>query len=247
MTQRRQRGFALLIVLATAALLALIGTRITATGRAEAQLARNLRDAAMAEAAAEGGIAEAMFYLQAPAAQAWSPDGRPHRFAIGEASVEVRLESETGKLNPNTAPVAVLVAVLHRVGVPEPLASGLASAIFDGHAPGRQGIGREYESLGDLAHVAGMTPEILAALRPVLSIYNDTGIDARYAVPALRAALAEAALGFDPPDVARAAVAITATATLANGARATRRSIIRPRSAGEGAPFRILAWENPNG
>jgi len=41
----RQRGFALLIVLWSMALLALLLTQVTATGRSETQLADNLRRA----------------------------------------------------------------------------------------------------------------------------------------------------------------------------------------------------------
>ena len=45
----RQRGFALLIVLWTLALLALLGTQLLTTGRQDTQLARNLLDAATLE------------------------------------------------------------------------------------------------------------------------------------------------------------------------------------------------------
>ena len=44
---RHQRGFALLLVLWAMVLLSLIGARIAACGRAEAQLAANVRDAAV--------------------------------------------------------------------------------------------------------------------------------------------------------------------------------------------------------
>ena len=43
---RRQEGFALLIVLWTLGLLALLGTQLLATSRQDAQIARNLRDTA---------------------------------------------------------------------------------------------------------------------------------------------------------------------------------------------------------
>ena len=49
-----QRGIVLLVVLGVMALLALIGTRLTSTGRVETQIARNALAAAMAEAAEIG-------------------------------------------------------------------------------------------------------------------------------------------------------------------------------------------------
>ena len=58
-----QRGFALLIVLWTLPLLALLGTQLLATSRQDTQLARNLLDAAVLEAAAKarcsGGLQRA--------------------------------------------------------------------------------------------------------------------------------------------------------------------------------------------
>src|SRR5215831_8873131 len=71
----RQRGFALLIVLWSMALLALIGTRITAAGRAGAQLATNLRASAIAEAAADGAVFEALFHFMDSSDGHWPVDG----------------------------------------------------------------------------------------------------------------------------------------------------------------------------
>jgi len=71
----RQRGFALLIVLWSMALLALIGTRITAAGHVEAQLATNLRANAIAEAAADGAVFEALFHFMDGSAGHWPAAG----------------------------------------------------------------------------------------------------------------------------------------------------------------------------
>jgi general secretion pathway protein K len=51
-----QRGFALLIVLWTMVLLALLVAQFTTTGRTEVQVATNLRANAATEAAADGAI-----------------------------------------------------------------------------------------------------------------------------------------------------------------------------------------------
>ncbi len=265
MTVRRQRGFAVLLVMSMAALLALLGTKLTAAGRTEAQIARNLRDAAEAEAAADGAIAEALFHLQATGPQGWGVDGRVHRFQVGAAAVEVRLESETGRLNPNTAPVAVLASLLRQIGLAPDAAGKLAGAIFDWHTQGSLSVaggtkeaayraagrtngptGRPFETVGELELVLGMTPQILARLRPLLSVYNEAGVDARFASPELRTALSAAGLGFDTPDPTNTVLAATAIALLPSGARATRRAVIQPRRSGDGTPFRILTWENPD-
>ena len=59
----RQRGFALLIVLWTVAFLALLGTQIVAAGRSDTQLADNLRQEAVLEAAAVGAIQDVTFLI----------------------------------------------------------------------------------------------------------------------------------------------------------------------------------------
>ena len=112
------RGFALLLVLWTMVLLALIATRIAAAGRAEAQLAANLRDAAVAQAAADGAVQEVVFHLLAEGDQRWAPSGR-HRVALAGAAVEVGIEDLAGRVNPNTASPELLRALLE-LGFVEP-------------------------------------------------------------------------------------------------------------------------------
>ncbi len=261
----RQRGFALLVVLSTAALLALIGTRLTATGRTEMQIARNITAAAVAEAAADGGVAEAIYHLLAPPAQAWQPDGRPYRVGLGTAALEIRITSETGKLNPNTAPLALLAGLFRRIGLQPPEAERLAGAVFDWHTPGSLSstggdkvaayraagrtdgpTGRPFEILDEMQAVLGMTPAILAALRPALSVYNAAGIDVRYAPPALRAALAELTMGFDTPPARAIAVTIDIRAEVPGG-RATRRAVVQLTETDPSRPYRVLTWESIDG
>jgi len=57
------RGVALLVVLWTLALLALIGTQLVGAGRGELLLARNLIDAASVQAATDGGVVAPPFNL----------------------------------------------------------------------------------------------------------------------------------------------------------------------------------------
>jgi general secretion pathway protein K len=59
----RQGGFALLIVLWTMVLLALLVAQFTTTGRNEVQVAANLRANAVTEAAADGALFEAIMRL----------------------------------------------------------------------------------------------------------------------------------------------------------------------------------------
>lgn len=65
MKPNRERGFALLIVLWSMALLALMITTVLANGRTAITLAGNVRDAAAADARADGAINEALFHALA--------------------------------------------------------------------------------------------------------------------------------------------------------------------------------------
>ncbi|WP_431267089.1 general secretion pathway protein GspK [Dankookia sp. P2] len=263
----REGGFALLLVLWSLALLALIGTQVAATGRAEALLAANLRTAAMAEAAADGAVHQAVFHLLAPPGQRWPADGLAREVALpGSATALLRVESEQGKLNPNLASAPVLAALLQQLGAEPRAATGLAAAILDWRSAGlrpRPGgakepqyraagrdygpPGRPFESIAELGLVLGMTPALLARLSPFLSIHQ--GRSPTPALPprrccALRTAQgAEEELAADPD--AAPVVAITAAVALPGGARFARRAVVRLGPGGRGRGWQVLEWGVP--
>jgi hypothetical protein len=72
-----QGGFALIIVLWTAALLSLLMTQIEQAGQNETRRVLNLRRAAALQAEADGAVAVAAFHLLGPA-HSWSADGQSH-------------------------------------------------------------------------------------------------------------------------------------------------------------------------
>jgi general secretion pathway protein K len=126
----RQRGFALLIVLWTMGLLALLVAQFTATGRGEVQMAANLRANAVTEAAADGAVHEAILRLLQ---DKWSPDGRLRAIRVGTADVEVRIKDEEWKVNPNDAKLPVLQALFGHLCVEPhwrmPLSTGTRPAL----------------------------------------------------------------------------------------------------------------------
>jgi general secretion pathway protein K len=203
-----QRGFALLIVLWTLAFLSLIGAALVATSRQDTQRARNMVDAAAAEAAADGAVQQAIYALLDPSARRWRPDGTTHVIRSGQTRIEVRIENESSKVNPNFAPVELMQALMVDLGVGASTAARLAAAIADWRTQGEQPLplgakapqyaaaGRDYappgasfESLDELGAVLGMTPELLALLRPHLTLYSDSDPDGSTTDPAVAAAL----------------------------------------------------------
>ncbi len=265
----RQKGFALLLVLWTMVLLALIATRMAATGRTGTQLASNMRNEAITQEAANGAIQEAVFHLMAGGDQHWAPSGR-HRIAIAGAQVEVRLENLAGRVNPNAASPELMRALLMTLGVDQQRATALADAIADWRMPGRRarphgakaaeyraaGLdyappGTPFRSLDELGGVLGMNPDLLALLRPHLTLWWDDDPDPAFADPVVLAALRavegeETGSGGGQP-AAVLAVGLTAEAAGPGGSRFARYAAVEiAPSARGGNSWRLLDWGTPD-
>ncbi|MDQ2804606.1 MAG: type II secretion system protein GspK [Pseudomonadota bacterium] len=203
--RRDERGFVLVIVLFSLVLLALIIAELGAAGRQESNLADNLRRGAVLGAAADGAVHEAIFHLLAAGGDHWAADGGPHAIAVPGGQALVRILSEAGKINPNTARPELLVALLREAGVPGPQAVSLTTAIVAWRTPPRQApstaddyhrAGLDYappqapfESVRELGDVLGMTPLILQRLLPHLSLYNQGDPDPQAADPVVLRAI----------------------------------------------------------
>jgi general secretion pathway protein K len=208
----RQTGFALLIVLWTVGFLALLGTRIVSAGRSDTQLADNLKQDAVLTAAADGAVAEVMFRMLAAHDPEYRPDGGVHTLRIGPTPVLVRIDSESDRVNLNTASGVLLRALIIQAGGAPSVADRLAAAILDWRTSGtspRQGgakaaeyraAGRAYGPPGspfrhveELADVLGMTPDLLARMAPHLTVLTDSDPDMSTRDPMVARALTDAA------------------------------------------------------
>src|SRR5215468_3967529 len=135
---RRNDGFALIIVLWTLVLIAFIVAHVTANGRTEVRIANNMVANAEAQAAADGAIYEAIFNLSDPQPeQRWPVDGNARELPIGHSRVTLRLEDEAWWINPDSASPALLEALLRITGSDPESARRLANAIGEwvGSAP----------------------------------------------------------------------------------------------------------------
>lgn len=259
MIRQRQAGFALLIVLWALVLLSFIVTQMLSAGRSEAQRAGNLRQAALAEAVADGAVQDALFHLAAGGAQAWAPRGA-HVLRIGRGVAEVAIDDLSGKVNPNTAGLQLLSALFGQCGAPGPLGVQLARAVMAWRGAPPEGgdpdaayraAGLPYAPPGmpmqapdEMGLVAGVTPGLMACLAPHLSLLQD-GQPGLHGTDALvnRAVAAAVQAGDTPeePEAASGAVRITAVATV-DGGRFVRRADARIGGVTGGRPFRILNW-----
>src|SRR5260370_18521673 len=120
-------GFALIIVLWTLVLISFLCAKITGRGSTEIRTASNLVANGVASAAADGAIYEAIFNLSDPRPEErWPVDGMAREIIIGDSRVNLRLEDEAWRINPNLASPALLEALLRVTGSAAALARSLA-------------------------------------------------------------------------------------------------------------------------
>jgi len=263
-----RRGFALLIVLWTLVLLSLLVTHLSATGRSEARIASNYASNAQAEAQADGAVFEAAFHV---INGEWAPDGKDRQLQLAKGVVGLRLLSESGKVNPNIASTDLMASLLRVLGEDPGQASALASAIADWREPGDQprpdgakapqyraaGLdhgppGSPFESLDELGRVLGMTPQLLAALRPHLTLFQFGDPDPSIADPVVLQAMkqmpGQVGQPIFPPGLTAGlqTMTIIAEAHSNSGGLFTRRAVLRVGPAFERG-FQILVWDGPGG
>jgi general secretion pathway protein K len=218
----RQRGFALLIVLWTVGFLALLGTQILAASRSDTQLADNLKQEAVLEAAAEGAVQNVIFSMQAARDPRFRADGVVRPTRVGRTTVLVRVNNEGDRVNLNTASAVLLRSLIIEVGGAPGLADHLAAAILDwrtsginarqggAKAPDYQAAGRAYgppgtpfQSVDELADILGMTPDLFARLNPHLTVLTDGDPDMSTRDPIVARALTDAAGAADDSGTAQ--------------------------------------------
>ncbi len=255
---RSQRGFALLIVLWTLGLLSLLIAGLAATGRSATSVAGNVRDSAIVEAAADGAVRQAIFQLRLGA---WPAAGQGHRVVVGQATVDVTMESQQGRINPNLGSPATLAALFGRVGVDPARAFSLAREITDWRSTSPVSVagglkveryrranlpygppGGPFISVDELGLVPGMSADMLARLRPYVSVYQRGDAGGTADAPLSGEAADDTAT---PSPTQDAIVRIRATAVLADGARFERDATVRLATqvnAGE-PPWQVLDWD----
>jgi general secretion pathway protein K len=269
---RRNGGFALIIVLWTLVLIGFIVAHLTASGRTEIRIAGNLVANSASQAAADGAIFEAIFNLSDPQPeQRWPADGTSRQIIVGSSRVILRVEDEASWINPSTASPVLLEALLQVTGSDPDAARRIATAISEwvGSATvarpqealvaDYRAAGLDYgppsgpfETVGELGRVLGVTPAVLMAIRPHLTLFGPPEPNPATTDPVVAAALAlTVTIGSlptgqpavqpsqTPPD--NLMVRITALASGPDNARVTRTAVVR---TGATLPqgYAVLAW-----
>jgi general secretion pathway protein K len=212
---RGQRGIALILVLWLTVLLTVIAAGFAYSMRTEGLAARNAVALGQMRALADGAIARVAFELMRPRTpvDTWAADGAVHYWGEGGALIAANAVDESGKIDLNAAPDALLKNLFQvTAGVDADSAARLVDAIGDwkdadevkrpqgAEAPEYQAAGLSYkpanapfETVAELQRVLGMTPALYAAVADSLTVFSrQPGVNSAYASRATLLALPNA-------------------------------------------------------
>ncbi len=192
--------------------LAALAASFSTSTRTQVNLARNLVEAARAEAIADAGVARAAAGLVAPLDQGgMRADGTVYAWQFAGGEARFSMTDEGGKIDLNMASRTLLRDLLSVIGVDRRQAETLAGAIlayrggadgdeqFDANADVANGAAEfpdesrmtPFALVDELQQVPGMTGDIYQRLAPALTIYSgQPSPDDNAALPEVRAALA---------------------------------------------------------
>ncbi|WP_419730944.1 general secretion pathway protein GspK [Lichenicola sp.] len=208
MRGRRDRGFALLIVLWTLVLVSLLVSAIAASGSGRTRQAADLERNAQLQAEADGAVDEAVFHVIDASKAHWPANGSTHLVRRGGTVLSIRIENQAGKVNPNRASLDLLAALFQAIGLDSRSAVTIATRMIVWRFPTAQPVGQSappaqaaggrdylppnapFESISELGLVDGITPALLARLEPHISLYHDNDPDPAFADPVVRQAIA---------------------------------------------------------
>lgn len=266
----RQRGAALLLVMWVVLLLAGLVAGYAMASRIESMQGNGVARGLVAGEAARAGVEYAASrMLDADPARRWAADGRAYRFEFDGIPVEVSVRDESGKIDLNLAPHALLARLLEQLGEPAKPAARMAGAILDwrdvdalvqpaggaedadyraaGLAWGAKDA--PFETVAEVEQVLGMRPSLYAAVAPHLTVHAFVETpDPRFADAIVLAALGvEPPVAPDPraaPAVGSGTYSIHSRARLPEGRRAHLSVVLRMGGSGlPGSTYTTLQWQ----
>ena len=146
-----------------------------------------------ARLAAEAGLNMAVLGLQDPEdEERWVPDGRPYEILFDDATIEIMVTDERGKVNINSANEETLIRLFVSNGLDDAQAEQLAAAVLDwtdedelvrpsgaeegeytsaGYQVGP--ANREFIMVEELLQVLGLPWEVYQKMEPGLTVWSD--------------------------------------------------------------------------
>ena len=177
----RQQGVALVIVIWTMALLALLMVGFLSNVRSQLSIARNDYEQAQARALAEAGISLAILGALEPDPDArWRLDGTVQTLAFAGGIIRASVQNEAGKIDLNRAPEPLLAGLFRTVGVAKAQSAALLQSIARWKAgrleawaaAGAATSAEPFLAVEELRSVPGMSPEIFDRVAPFVTVHS---------------------------------------------------------------------------
>ncbi|MFD1623983.1 type II secretion system protein GspK [Azospirillum griseum] len=180
---RRQGGFALVLVLGTLVLIAALALALAQTSRLEVRRTANMAAAAKARALLDAGVALAVFDADRPLrARRFRPAGPPVRVALGDATLDIRLFEEWGRVDLNRSNPLLLRGLIAAAGEDGDTARAIADTVAARRGDTMATRAREddqprrpFLSVAELAGVPGVTPDLMRRLWDEVTVDGGPG------------------------------------------------------------------------
>jgi general secretion pathway protein K len=191
----RDSGFALVVAVASLAVMALLALTIIEASRGSTRSARAELDRAQLSAAADAGVVLAVQGLaQASAARRWQADGRLREVEFAGATLEIRIEAELGKVPLNKISDDQVQALLAEFGLQGAELDDARDAFldwrdsdFDPRPRGRENDDYAQDSIkprdgplrsnGELAAIPAIGPQLAARMDPFVTVFAPESAD----------------------------------------------------------------------
>ena len=207
---RQQRGMVLLLVLVVMALLSALLSEFAFSTLVDLRLAETFRDRSRAYYLARGGIRAGQMILREDQNNYDGPDEMwgqgVANFPVGEGFLTIDITDQDGRLainslvvgnNPQSVQKERFLRLFEILEFPdtddqEYVQDGLLGAESNEYLsqdPGYSARNGPLRSLEELSLVRGFTPEVVAQLKPHVTIYGDSGVNLNTATPEVIATL----------------------------------------------------------
>ncbi|WP_137391661.1 type II secretion system protein GspK [Rhodoligotrophos defluvii] len=188
-TTRRDGGIALLAVLWTILLVAILAGMVLRTSSTDLRLAANVRDLTSLRLLADGAVevAGTNAILARCAGELWRCDGTVYGWREGPSEIRVRITREAERIDVNGAPPELLARLIVAAGVdvadPSQIATGIIALRSESSetASAQTGVpGRPRISFtGELLRVPGMTGDLFRRIQPAITVFGGQAVPAR--------------------------------------------------------------------
>ena len=238
---KRQRGVALLLVLWVLALLSILLGGLAGWVQLQTRQAAYHRQHAQALLAAEAGVNLAVQGLLDPLQrQQWVADGRERALSFAGSTLRIRVYSERGKLDLNSASSADVIRLAQESGA----GREQAAAIGRGLQARRSDASAPLRVIEEVRQLPGMSQALYARMLPHVTLWSGLNRpDPAFADAVLRRALNlgnPSVVGATPGDV----LLIDSQAERPGGYHARlQTTVLLSPSEGSAQPYRVLRWQ----